>query len=198
MALHNKIDKRVLKKQLKNSKEERLTISFYQYHHLHDPQAFRDELYHRWNTLGVYGRTYIAAEGINSQISVPTANFEAFKSDLYRTDWLDGVRLNVAVEDDGKSFYKLKIKVRDKILADGLNDATFDVTNKGNHVDAENFNKLAEDPNTIIIDMRNHYESEVGHFEGAITPDVDTFRDSLPIIEDMITPHKEDKNLLMY
>ena len=198
MALHNKIDKRILKEQLKNSSEERLTISFYQYYHLQDPQAFRDELYRRWETLGVYGRTYIAAEGINSQISVPTAGFEAFKADLYSTDWLNGVRLNIAVEDDGKSFYKLKIKVRDKILADGLNDDTFDVTNKGQHVDVENFNKLAEDPNTIIIDMRNHYESEVGHFEGAITPDVDTFRDSLPIIEDMIAPHKEDKNLLMY
>lgn len=198
MALHNKVDKRVLKKQLKESSEERLTISFYQYFHLQDPQAFRDDLYRMWEKVGVYGRTYVASEGINAQISVPTVNFEAFRGDLYSIAPLNGVRLNIAVEDDGKSFYKLKIKVRDKILADGLNDETFDVTNKGHHVNVENFNELADDPDTIIIDMRNHYETEVGHFQGAITPDVDTFRDSLPIIEDMLQEHKEDKNLLMY
>jgi UPF0176 protein len=198
MALHNKIDKRILKEKLKESNEERLTISFYQYHHLTNPEEFRNELYQRWEKLGVFGRIYLATEGVNAQISVPTANFEDFKADIYSIDWLDGVRLNIAVEDDGKSFYKLKIKVRDKVLADGLEDETFDVTNKGQHVDVEGFNQLAEDPNTIIIDMRNHYETEVGHFKGAITPDVDTFRDSLPIIENMIEDHKEDKNLLMY
>ncbi len=47
--------------------------------------------------------------------------------------------------------------------------ASFDVTNTGIHVDAEEFNRLADDPNTIIIDMRNHYESEVGHFKGCRT-----------------------------
>ena len=198
MALYNKIDKRVLKEQLKESSEKRLTISFYQYHHLQNPEAFRDKLYERWEKTGVFGRTYLATEGVNAQISVPTANFEAFKTDLYSIDWLNGVRLNIAVEDDGKSFYKLKIKVRDKVLADGLSDKTFDVTDKGQHVGVEGFNQLANDPNTVIIDMRNHYETEVGHFEGAITPDVDTFRDSLPVIENMIEAYKEDKNLLMY
>jgi UPF0176 protein len=55
-----------------------------------------------------------------------------------------------------------------------------------------------DDPNTILVDMRNHYESEIGHFKGAITPDVDTFRDSLDIIENDLKAHKEDKNLVMY
>src|SRR5699024_1198300 len=59
-------------------------------------------------------------------------------------------------------------------------------------------NELLNNPDTICIDMRNHYESEVGHFKGAVTPDVDTFRESLPIIEDDLKKHKEDKNLLMY
>ncbi|MGB1121170.1 MAG: rhodanese-related sulfurtransferase, partial [Saprospiraceae bacterium] len=103
----------------------------------------------------------------------------------------------IAVEDDGKSFYKLTIKVREKILADGLVDDTFDVRKKGVHVNAEKFNELADNPDTVIIDMRNHYETEIGHFEGAITPDVETFRESLPIIKDMLED-KKDKNLLMY
>jgi UPF0176 protein len=111
---------------------------------------------------------------------------------------LKDVRLNIAIEQYNKSFLKLKIKVRPKIVADGLNDSTFDVTNKGQHVDAIKFNELIEDPNTVLVDMRNHYESEIGHFKNAVTPDVDTFRDSLDIIEKNLKDHKEDKNLVMY
>ena len=88
--------------------------------------------------------------------------------------------------------------MRDKIVADGLNDETFDVTNRGVHVDADTFNKLIDNPNTVLVDMRNHYESEIGHFKNAITPDVDTFRESLDIIEEDLKDHKEDKNLVMY
>jgi UPF0176 protein len=92
----------------------------------------------------------------------------------------------------------LKVKVRNKIVADGLNDNTFDVTNKGVHVGAEKFNELIEDKKTVLVDMRNHYESEIGHFKNAVTPDVDTFRESLDIIENDLKDHKEDKNLVMY
>jgi UPF0176 protein len=111
---------------------------------------------------------------------------------------LENVRLNIAVEQDNKSFLKLTIKVRDKIVADGLEDSSFDVTQKGKHVNAQEFNSLLEDVNTVCVDMRNHYESEIGHFQKAVTPDVDTFRESLPIIEQDLSDHKEDKNLLMY
>ena len=195
--LYNKVNKEELKKQMLEADEKRITISFYQYAKIADPQQFRDQLFLEWSELGVFGRTYVAKEGINAQISVPEARFEDFKKQLYSIDFLDGIRLNIAIEDDGKSFYVLKIKVRDKILADGLNDDTFDVTDKGVHLKAEEFNKLTDDPDTVLVDMRNHYESEVGHFENAILPDVETFRESLPIIEDMLKENK-GKNLVMY
>ena len=111
---------------------------------------------------------------------------------------MKNVRLNIAVEQNNKSFLKLKIKVRDKIVADGLEDSEFDVTQCGVHVDAQSFNDLISKPETLLVDMRNHYESEIGHFEGAITPDVDTFRDSLPLIEEDLQSHKKDKNIVMY
>ncbi|MNX95061.1 putative adenylyltransferase/sulfurtransferase MoeZ [compost metagenome] len=63
---------------------------------------------------------------------------------------------------------------------------------------AQEFNDLLANPDTIVVDFRNHYESEVGHFEGAITPDVENFRESLPIINEQLQDFKEDKNLLMY
>jgi UPF0176 protein len=197
MALHNRIDGRVLKEKARSSNEKRVTISFYKYHHITDPQAFRDELYLNLEKLQVLGRIYVADEGINAQISVPEALREAFNDHLFSIPFLTGVRLNIAVEDNGKSFFKLKILVRKKIVADGLDDQSFDVTDTGTHVNATEFNALAEDPNTIIVDMRNHYESEVGRFKGALCPDVDTFREELQVVEDLMRTQK-DKNLLMY
>jgi UPF0176 protein len=197
MPLYNRINGKELKAKLKEAPEARLTISFYKYHQLSEPKAFRDELYQLLESIHVHGRIYVAYEGINAQISVPTAHLDFFKSQLYSIPFLDGVRLNTAVDDNGKSFFKLKILVRNKIVADGLNDATFDVTDRGVHVSARAFNELAEKKDTIIVDMRNHYESEVGYFKNAIRPDVDTFREELVVVENMLEKEK-DKNLLMY
>src|SRR5690554_1561306 len=198
MQLYNTLSAREREVLIEEAGQDRLTISFYQYAHIGNPSIFRNHLFIHWNELDVLGRIYVAREGINAQLSVPAENFGAFKSHLDSIVFLENVRLNIAIEQDNKSFLKLKVKVRDKILADGLNDATFDVTNKGVHVNAERFNALLEDPDTILVDMRNHYESEIGHFKNAITPDVDTFRDSLDIIERDLADHKEDKKLVMY
>ena len=198
MQLYNKLSGEERAHLIDAAGKDRLTISFYQYYKIENPQILRDHLFIEWSKLDVLGRTYVSNEGINAQISVPSDKLEALKNQLDTVSFLKDCRLNIAIEQDNKSFLKLTIKVRDKIVADGLNDTTFDVTNKGIHLDAENFNKLLVDPNTICVDMRNHYESEIGHFETAITPDVDTFRDSLDIIEEDLSNHKEDKNLLMY
>lgn len=198
MQLYNKLSAKERAEMIDNAGENRITISFYQYHRITDPQQFRDELFIAWDAMDVLGRTYVSQEGINAQVSVPALKFETFREHLYSIDFLNGIRLNVAVEHDNKSFLKLKIKVREKIVADGLNDDTFDVTNKGVHLRAKDFNEIISREDTILVDMRNHYESEIGHFEGAVTPDVDTFRDSLDIIEEDLKDHKEDKNLVMY
>jgi UPF0176 protein len=197
MPLFNRVEGRVLKEKMRSEPEKRVTISFYKYHGISNPKDFRDQLYIALDKLGVLGRIYIATEGINAQISVTKNRLDSFKDYLNSIDFLNGVRLNIAVEDSGKSFFKLKILVRKKIVADGLDDNTFDSSDSGVHVNAKEFNRLADDPNTIIIDMRNHYESEVGHFKNAILPDVDTFREELQVAEDLMKDH-QGKNLLMY
>lgn len=198
MQLYNKLSAKERADLLEQAGEDRLTLSFYQYAKIGNPNLFRNHLFIAWDELEVLGRIYVANEGINAQLSVPAKNFHAFKEFLDGIYFLKDCRLNIAVEQDLKSFLKLKVKVRHKIVADGLNDDTFDVTNKGIHVNAEKFNELIEDTNAILVDMRNHYESEIGHFKNAITPDVDTFRDSLDIIEEDLKEHKEDKKLVMY
>ena len=198
MQLYNTLSAEERAIMIDDAGKQRLTLSFYAYAQISNPTQFRNELFLAWNPLAVLGRIYVASEGINAQLSLPADTFYAFKDTIESYDFMKGIRLNIAVEQDDHSFLKLTVKVRDKIVADGLVDETFDVTNIGIHLKAKEFNDLLEDPNTIVVDMRNHYESEIGHFIHAIKPDVDTFRESLPIIEEQLAAHKQDKKLLMY
>ena len=196
-VLHNRVSNQELKQKLYEESFPRTTISFYQYFPIQDPQAFRDELYRAFNAMKVFGRIYVATEGINAQVSVPTHLFEVFKDFLYSYKPLNGIRLNIAVNDNGKSFWVLKIKVREKIVADGIEDPSFSMENKGKYVNAQQMNDLLKAPDTIVIDMRNHYEYEVGHFENAIEIPSDTFRDQLPMAAEMMKD-KKDQNIIMY
>lgn len=197
MPLYNRVNGRVLKERMRSLPEKRVTISFYKYHQISDPQEFRDKVYREMESMDILGRIYIAYEGINAQISIPEKTIDSFRNYLNSISFLQNIRFNIAIQDDGKSFFKLKILVRKKIVADGLDDNTFDVTNSGVHVNALEFNRLADDANTVIVDMRNHYESEVGRFRNAVCPDVDTFREELQHVEDLMKDQK-NKNLLMY
>lgn len=198
MQLYNTLSAEERAIMIDDAGKQRLTLSFYAYARISDPVKFRNELFLAWNPLEVLGRIYVAHEGINAQLSLPADHFYQFKDTIEQYDFMQGIRLNIAVEQDDHSFLKLTVKVRDKIVADGLNDDTFDATNIGIHLKAKEFNDLLEDPDTIVVDMRNHYESEIGHFTKAIKPDVDTFRESLPIIEEQLSEHKKNKKLLMY
>lgn len=195
--LHNRVSQKELKELLYQETEPRITISFYQYHPIQNPQEFRDELYKGMNPLKVFGRIYVANEGINAQASVPASNFEALKNFLYSYSFLNSIRINIAVDDDGKSFWVLKIKVREKIVADGIADPTFSMENKGRYVNAAQMNELLQNKNTIVVDMRNHYEYEVGHFVNALEVPSDTFREQLPMAVEMLKNDKE-KNIIMY
>ena len=196
-VLHNKYSREILKAKLDKEHEQRTVMSFYQYALIKDPYFFRDLLYSRFSTIDILGRIYVAHEGINAQISVRNSALESFRDLLYSITFLDGIRLNKAIQSADDSFLKLAIKVRKKIVADGLNDESFDVTNKGIHLDAKGFNTLTDKDNTLLIDMRNHYESEIGHMQNAICPDADTFREELPMVVDMLKD-KKDQPVVMY
>ena len=198
MDLYNKLSKKDRIKLIEKAGEKRFTLSFYKYELIKNLEIFRNFLFVQFNSIDVLGRIYIANEGINAQLSLPAKNIYLLKKVLDEISFLKNVRLNIAIEHDNESFLKLKIKIRDKIVADGLGNNEYDLKNNGIHVNASEFNELLNDENTIAIDMRNHYESEIGHFEGANLPDVDTFRESLPIINKKYSKHKKDKKILMY
>lgn len=197
MRLYNIINNSELKDKLNKESFTRKTISFYRYFIIDNPKEFRDSLYFDWANLNCFGRIYVAKEGINAQMSVPEQNFSAFLQTLGKYQIFDQIPIKYAIEDNGKSFYKLAIKVRPKLVADGLDDETFDVTNVGTHLKAEEFHELVESGEHIVVDMRNHYESEVGYFKGAIRPEVDTFREEINLVTEMLSGQK-DRKILLY
>jgi UPF0176 protein len=196
-GLYNKLGPEELRKRLESEDFKRITLSFYKYVIIEDPEAMRDTLYREWDALRCLGRVYVAREGINAQMNVPEQYWEVFERLLYSHPEFKGVPFKIAVEDDGKSFLKLQVKSRKYILADGLKDDEYDVTDVGRHLSAEEWNEAMEDPDTVVVDMRNHYETEIGHFENAILPEAETFRDELPEVLKKLEG-KEDQKVLLY
>jgi UPF0176 protein len=197
MGLHNKIDSKILKERLMAEAFQRKTISFYRYFILDNPQKFRDQIYWEWDALGCFGRIYVAREGINAQMSIPEHHLDAFLSGLGNYPVFDQIPIKYAIEDNGKSFYKLTIKVRPKLVADGLDDDSFDVTHVGKHLSAVEFHELVGTGEHIVVDMRNHYESEIGHFRGAICLEADTFREEITMVSELLAEQK-DRKILLY
>jgi len=198
MKLYNKYSAKENAELIKKAGDKRLTLSFYKYVVIKNPKLFRDYLFLNWQPLDVFGRIYVSFEGINAQLSVPSKNLNEFKSQLNEIRFLKNIRLNVAIESDDFSFLKLKIKVKSKIVSDGLNDNLFDITDPGKHLDAKKFNLMLNKKETVCIDMRNHYESEIGHFKNAILPNVDTFKESLHVVEKRYSKYKKNKNIVLY
>ncbi len=197
MILHNRINRKELRIRLKKEAFKRITLSFYRFVEVDDPQSFRDELYLRLSQMQVFGRIYVAGEGINAQVSVPQNSFEAFEKYVREHRFIGDVLLNRAIEDNGHSFIMLKVMVKHKILSDGLDNSTFDIYNVGEHLDAEEYNRRINEPGTVVVDLRNHYEHEVGHFENAILPMVETYKESVPIIIKMLEDQKPE-NIMLY
>ncbi len=176
----------------------RRTLSFYRYIKIAEPRDFRDMLYLEFATLDILGRIYISQEGINAQMNVPEPQWEAFLACIESHRELRNMPLKIAVEErQAESFWKLTIKVKHQIVADGLPPDTYNIENVGIHLNAEEFNTLAEDPDTMIVDMRNAYESEIGRFENAFCPTAETFKEELPLVSKTLQD-KKNKKLLLY
>ncbi|MBP6883776.1 MAG: rhodanese-related sulfurtransferase [Candidatus Pacebacteria bacterium] len=193
----NTKSKEELLQELAKENFSRKTVSFYKYVKISDPKAMRDFLFDKFSELKCLGRIYIAHEGINAQMNVPEPNWQAFDALVQGIKEFTGVPYKVAVEEKGtSSFIKLIVKVRAKIVADGLDDSTFDPANTGEYAVAEDVNDMI-DRGVTVIDMRNMYEAAIGHFQGAKIMNVDTFREQLAKVHDMFKD-KKDEEVLLY
>ena len=194
--LYNKINSKELKLALADEPFERITASFYKYVDISVPNDLRDELYELWNQMGVFGRVYIADEGINAQVSIPEQNWEIFKDSVLRNYLFRDVKIKTAIQE-GSSFYKLKIKVRKELVAYDVPKESYDMRKVGNHLTASEYNFAIEKGDSTVVDMRNYYESEIGRFENAIIPDVETSKELLPEVKKLLKG-KENEKILLY
>lgn len=185
------------RREVENDGIERITLSFYKYVQIDNPETMRERLFEMWYSLGCLGRIYVAEEGINAQMNVPKTNWDAFDSQLKLIPEFADIPYKIAVEQDNTSFYKLTVKVKEKIVADGLDDASFDPSNTGAYLSAREMNEYINDPEAVVIDMRNAYESEIGHFENAKCMQVDTFREQLARVGEEFAQEK-DKKIALY
>ena len=192
----NKLSKQQCLRLLNAETFQRITLSLYKYVNLENPHTLRDLLYSKWLKLGILGRVYLANEGINAQVSVPEHNWDHFIGQLNSSKHFNNIPFKIAIENNKDPFFKLIIKVRNQIVADGLSENEYDLTNVGTHLSAKEWNNAINDGATIV-DMRNHYESEIGKFKGAICPDAETFEEELPIVKDLLQG-REDEQILLY
>jgi len=193
--LYNKINKIELKKKLKDEDFKRITASFYKYITIEDPSIFRNNLFLLLNKLEIFGRIYVSNEGINAQISVPEKNWGILYIKLETIRELKKITIKKALQE-GKSFYKLTIKVRDELVAYGLSSKSYNMKHVGKHLDAVEYNNAIENPKTTVVDMRNYYESEIGRFENAIIPNVETSKELLPEVKKILKGKEKDQILL--
>ena len=194
--LFNKHNRKQAEEILSKEEFKRKTVSFYRYTIIDQPKELRDELFISWTELNVLGRIYLAKEGINAQLNVPEHNWDKFEATINSYSYFKNMPFKFAVQEKGVgSFYKLTIKVRKQIVADGLSIDDYDVTNVGKHLTAAQWNKAMND-GALVVDMRNHYESEIGHFKNAICPDSETFKEELPMVKDILKGKEKEKVLL--
>ena len=194
--MYNKKSKIELKKSLKRESFKRITCSFYKYCFIDNPEGLRNKLYSDLIEQDILGRIYVSKEGINAQISIPEHNVEDFKSYIHSIDVFSDIKFKHAVEE-GTSFLKLKILVRDEIVAYKVPEESYDMNKTGVHLKPVDFNSSIKEKDAIVVDMRNYYESEVGRFKNAIIPDAHFSKELLPKVAEVLEG-KEDKKVHLY
>ena len=190
--MYNKKSKIELEKNLKKENFERITCSFYKYFSIKNPNELRDFLYKNLEELHVLGRVYVASEGINAQISIPDYQMESFKQYIQSIDGLSDLQFKHAVEE-GRSFIKLKILVRDEIVAYKIPENSYDMNRTGIHLKPIDFHNSIKKDDSVVVDMRNYYESEVGKFKNAIIPDAHYSKELLPTVAKLLEKEKDKK-----
>jgi UPF0176 protein len=194
--MYNKKSRIELQKGLEKEAFKRITCSFYKYCFIDNLDDFRNKLYINLKKLDVLGRIYVSKEGINAQVSIPEHSLDSFKKYIHSFEVFNDIKFKNAFEE-GVSFLKLKILVRDEIVAYKVPNNSYDMNKTGIHLNPIDFNRSIKDKNSIVVDMRNYYESEVGRFKDAIIPDAHFSKELLPKVAEVLDG-KEDKKVHLY
>jgi len=169
-------------------------ILFYNYVELADPAGFAASQRERCSALGLKGRILIAAEGINGTLAGPRAAVDEYVADLRNDERFADIEIKTSVGDE-RTFPKLVVKVRREIVTLGAGIPL--TADHDNHLSPADWKRMIEeDPDVVLVDVRNRYESEAGKFENAVACEIEHFRE-LPSYVERLESLK-DRKVLMY
>lgn len=172
-------------------------LLYYFYHPIEDVPSYRAWQYELCESLGLRGRILVASEGINGTVSGPEAATREYQRIMDAHPLTAGMEWKVDPAD-GHVFPKLSVKTREEVVTLGLGEEDFsprEVT--GDYLAPAEWQAMMKAEDVVIIDARNDYEWEMGRFEGALLPDVPSFRD----LPGWVREHRQDlegKKILTY
>ena len=176
-----------------------LTVAFYHFITLDKKNNIQEHIYNFCEANNIKGTILLADEGINGTISGKEKNIRDFLIFIKKEGLFNGVFSKLEHKESWASknpFYRMKVRLKKEIVALGV-DGVSPTKNVGKYVKPEEWNNLISDPNTIIIDTRNHYEVDIGTFKNATNPNTSTFRELPSFIEENLDP-KTPKKIAMF
>ena len=164
-------------------REDYQVLLYYQYVPIENPEVFRDEHMKLCTKLGLLGRIIVASEGINGTVSGTYEATQAYMEVLHNDLRFESMPFKVDAAS-GNAFDKMHVRVKPELVNLSLEEDVNPLKLTGEYLKPEEFNEKMKHDDVLIIDARNDYEFDLGHFEGAIKPDIKTFRELPQWIKD--------------
>jgi UPF0176 protein len=164
--------------------------AYYRFLAVADPRALREELHASFATTDLLGTTLIAPEGINGTMAGTAETIDRLLGLLGERTGLERAEVKFSTTE-AQPFRRLKFKLKREIIT--FRDAVVDPTRPGRYVEPREWNALLADPEVLVLDTRNSYESEMGTFAGAVAPPLATFSDFAGYVREKLDPEKHRK-----
>ncbi|BAC12528.1 rhodanese-related sulfurtransferase [Oceanobacillus iheyensis] len=158
------------------SNQEYQVLLYYQYVTIDDPEAFAEEHLRYCKEIGLKGRILVANEGINGTVSGTIEQTTAYMDHMHNDERFHDMTFKIDPHE-GHTFKKMHVRPRPELVTLRLEDDVNPLETTGEYLEPKDFYQALQDENTVVLDARNDYEYDLGHFRGAIRPDIKTFRD---------------------
>ena len=174
---------------------EQTVATFYQFANLPDCINWQRKLRTHCKKFNVLGTIILAEEGINGTVSSSAEGIKEILAFIRKEERFSQMPYRISTTPR-KTFYRIRVVVRKEIVT--LGDASINPNDMvGTYVEPKNWNKIIQDPDTVVIDTRNDYEVELGTFEGATNPNTETFCQWDEYVKENLQSQK-DKKVAMF
>ncbi|MGI9535292.1 MAG: rhodanese-related sulfurtransferase [Thermodesulfobacteriota bacterium] len=166
-------------------------VSLYKFVQIEEAEQFRIELLEKCNSFGIKGTFIIAPEGINGTVAGSKNSIDSIIGCLSDDKRFRDIECKYSY-DVKIPFYRMKVKIKDELIPIGI-DGIDPRKMVGKYVMPGEWNEIIQDPETLVIDVRNEYEIDVGTFKGAISPGTNNFREFPEFVSKNLDPNKHKK-----